>query len=260
MMQYMLMIHEDESVYAGPDGEAILADTLTKHMALAEALVAAGVPFSRAPGMAFEYSNFGYALLGRIIANVSGMPYRRYVEQSLLTPLGMASSGYQVSEWPVARRSLGYRWEDGRWKREPDMADGAFGAMGGLQTSANDYARWVAFLLSAWPPRDDAESGPVSRASVRMLAEGSNFMSVGQRNGKSGATACRQAAPACITWRPSAEATSNGSLTVSQCGTKVPEMMELARPGCSARSRSPFTCSKAMPASARSSRSGFASV
>lgn len=46
MMQYMLMIHEDESVYGGPDGEAILADTLAKHMALAEAWVAAGVPFS----------------------------------------------------------------------------------------------------------------------------------------------------------------------------------------------------------------------
>ena len=86
-----------------------------------------GVPMSSAPATHYEYSNFGYALLGRIIANVSGMPYRRYVEQSLLTPLGMASSGYQVSEWPVARRSLGYRWEDGRWKREPDMADGAFG-------------------------------------------------------------------------------------------------------------------------------------
>ena len=45
-MQYMLMIHEDESAYAGPDGEAIMGDTLAKHMALAEAWVAAGVPFS----------------------------------------------------------------------------------------------------------------------------------------------------------------------------------------------------------------------
>ena len=36
------------------------------------------------------------------------------------------------------------------------MAHGAFGAMGGLQTSANDYAKWVAFLLSAWPARDGA--------------------------------------------------------------------------------------------------------
>ena len=31
-----------------------------------------GVPFSRAPQMAYEYSNFGYALLGRIVTNVSG--------------------------------------------------------------------------------------------------------------------------------------------------------------------------------------------
>ena len=30
---------------------------------------------------------------------------------------------------------------------------GAFGAMGGLVTSANDYARWIAFLISAWPAR-----------------------------------------------------------------------------------------------------------
>lgn len=157
-------------------------------------MLAAGVPFSTAPGTAYEYSNFGYALLGRIIANVSGMPYRRYVERTILTPLAMTSSGYEVDEWPVDRRSIGYRWEDGRWKEEPTMVDGAFGAMGGLQTSANDYARWVAFLLSAWPPRDDADDGPVSRASIRMLAEGSNHMTVAQRNGKSGPAACRQAA------------------------------------------------------------------
>jgi len=153
-----------------------------------------GVPFSTTPGTRYEYSNFGYALLGRIVANVSGQPYRRYVEGRLLAPLGMTSSGYQVSEWPVEQRAMGHRWEDGRWSVEPTMADGAFGAMGGLQTSANDYARWVAFLLSAWPARDDAETGPVMRASVRMLAQGSNFMAVAQRNGVSGATACRQAA------------------------------------------------------------------
>ncbi len=157
-------------------------------------MLAQGVPLSAAPATHYEYSNFGYAVLGRIIANVSGMPYRSYVERNLLGPLGMASSGYQVSEWPVERRAIGYRWEDGRWKGEPTMADGAFGAMGGLQTSASDYARWVAFLLSAWPPRDDAEAGPVSRASVRMLAEGSNFLALAQRNGKSGPAACRQAA------------------------------------------------------------------
>ncbi len=157
-------------------------------------LLAQGVPFSTAPGTRYEYSNLGYALLGRIIANVSGMAYRRYVETRLLAPLGMTSSGYAVSEWPHDRRALGYRWEEGRWRREPDMADGAFGAMGGLQTSATDYARWVAFLLSAWPARDDPDQGPVARASVRMLAQGSNFVNLAQRNGKSGPDACKQAA------------------------------------------------------------------
>jgi CubicO group peptidase (beta-lactamase class C family) len=153
-----------------------------------------GVPFSSAPGSHYEYSNFGFALLGRIITNVSGMPYRRFVEQTLLTPLGMTSSGYEIAEWPADRRAIGYRWEDGRWKTEPPMRDGAFGAMGGLQTSANDYARWVAFLLSAWPARDDPDHGPVARASVRMLAQGSNFVTIAQRNGGSGPAACRQAA------------------------------------------------------------------
>jgi CubicO group peptidase (beta-lactamase class C family) len=157
-------------------------------------LLAQGVPFSTAPGTRYEYSNLGYALLGRIVARVSGMPYRRYVERHILAPLGMTSTGYAVGEWPVDRRAIGYRWEEGRWKVEPTMADGAFGAMGGLQTSAADYARWVAFLLSAWPARDGAEAGPVRRASVRMLAQGSNFVAIAQRNGKSGASACRQAA------------------------------------------------------------------
>ena len=47
------------------------------------------------------------------------------------------------------------------WRLEPTLAHGAFGAMGGMQTSATDYAKWAAYLLSAWPPRDDPDSGPV---------------------------------------------------------------------------------------------------
>jgi hypothetical protein len=74
------------------------------------------------------------------------------------------------------------------------MAHGAFGAMGGLQTSANDYAKYVAFLLSAWPARDGADTGPVRRASVRELAQGANYPVVRERPGSSGAEACPLAA------------------------------------------------------------------
>ena len=51
----------------------------------------------------------------------------------------------------------------------PSLPHGAFGSMGGMQVSARDLGRYVAFHLSAWPPRDDPESGPVRRSSVREM-------------------------------------------------------------------------------------------
>jgi D-alanyl-D-alanine-carboxypeptidase/D-alanyl-D-alanine-endopeptidase len=155
-------------------------------------LLTTGVPFTRAPGMVHEYSNFGYAILGRVITNVSKQPFADTITQTLLTPLGMASSGFMADKAPAERRALGYRWEDGTWKPEPFLAHGAFGAMGGLQTSANDYAKWIAYLLSAWPPRDGTDAGPVKRGTVRDLSEGLGFATARARPGTSPAP-CQQA-------------------------------------------------------------------
>jgi serine-type D-Ala-D-Ala carboxypeptidase/endopeptidase len=156
-------------------------------------LLLEGVPFTRPPGTAMEYSNLGYAMLGRIVANVAKQPYKDYVQRLLLGPLGMTSSGFEVTLAPAERRALGYRWMDDAWHLEPTMAHGAFGAMGGLQTSANDYSKYVAWLLSAWPPRDGSDTGPVKRATVRELAQGANYPRLRRRVGKSGDTACAQA-------------------------------------------------------------------
>jgi serine-type D-Ala-D-Ala carboxypeptidase/endopeptidase len=147
------------------------------------ALLRAGVPFTRTPQTAYEYSNFGFAILGRIVTNVSGRPYADYIRDEIMEPLGMASTGYDVSLGSQERRALGYRWENDAWTREPDMGPGAFGAMGGVQTSARDYARWIIFLLSAWPPSDEPERGPAQRSTVRELTQGSNFPQLGRRPG-----------------------------------------------------------------------------
>jgi len=155
-------------------------------------LLREGVPFTRTPQTAFEYSNLGYALLGRIITNVSGRPYADYIRDEIMRPLGMASTGYDVFASPQDRRALGWRWENDAFAREPDMAHGTFGAMGGVETSARDYARWVAFLLSAWPARDGPETGPVRRSTVRELAQGLNFVAVARRPGDP--QSCPQAA------------------------------------------------------------------
>jgi CubicO group peptidase (beta-lactamase class C family) len=156
-------------------------------------LLREGVPFTRAPDTAYEYSNLGFALVGRIVTNVSRHPYADTITETLLRPLGMTSSGFVADAAPRERRALGYRWEDNQWRLEPTLQPGAFGAMGGLQTSVNDYAHWVSFLLSAWPPRDGADSGPVRRSTVRELAQGSNFPRLRPRPGHTGAEACREA-------------------------------------------------------------------
>jgi D-alanyl-D-alanine-carboxypeptidase/D-alanyl-D-alanine-endopeptidase len=138
-------------------------------------LLERGVPFSRAPGMAYEYSNFGYALVGRLITNAARTNYADYVTDSLVKPLGMNSTGYDIARMPAGRRAIGYRWENGAWLEEPTLGPGVFGAMGGLTTSANDYAKYVAWVLAAWPPRDGAEGNILRRASVREIARPANY-------------------------------------------------------------------------------------
>jgi serine-type D-Ala-D-Ala carboxypeptidase/endopeptidase len=138
-------------------------------------LVAAGVPFSRAPGMAYEYSNFGYALVGRLVTNVSGRNYADYIREAFFRPLGMNATTFDFASVPASRRAIGYRFEGGKWLEEPVLGPGAFGAMGGLLTSANDYARYVAWELAAWPPRDGAEDGILKRSSIRELARPQTF-------------------------------------------------------------------------------------
>lgn len=153
-----------------------------------------GVPFTSAPEMRYEYSNLGYAILGRIITNVSKQPYAATISRTLLQPLGMKASGFVAEDAPRSQRALGYRWEDHGWRLEPTLGPGAFGAMGGLQTNANDYARWVTFLLSAWPPRDGVDNGPVRRATVRELVQGSNFPRLRDRAARTGTAISRQSA------------------------------------------------------------------
>ena len=135
------------------------------------AWIRAGIPFSNAPGMAYEYSNFGFAILGQVVAKASGKRYDEYIRKEILEPLQMTASTFEVSEVPRDHVALGYRWEDNTWKSEPPLAHGAFGAMGGLWTSARDLARYVGFLMSAFPPRDDSEKGPVERSSVREMQQ-----------------------------------------------------------------------------------------
>jgi D-alanyl-D-alanine-carboxypeptidase/D-alanyl-D-alanine-endopeptidase len=161
-----LLTHTAGFVTDDPWGDRVLGMT----PAALDTVIATGHLFARPPGLAFEYSNLGYALLGRVLTNVSGEPYQAYMRRTFLEPLGMAHTTFDA---PAAAArgdyAFGYRLDGETWSRERIEPDGEVGAMGGLATTVPDYARYVSFLLSAWPAREEPESGPVRRSSVREM-------------------------------------------------------------------------------------------
>jgi CubicO group peptidase (beta-lactamase class C family) len=135
-------------------------------------LLRAGVTFAWPPGTTFEYSNLGYGILGRVITRVAGSEYREVVEERLLRPLGMSHTTFLPDQVPDARLAHGYVRRDERWEVEPIDGYGALGSMGGIFSSVEDLACWVAGLVDAFPARDDPEAGhPLSRASRRELQQ-----------------------------------------------------------------------------------------
>ena len=47
------------------------------------------------PGEVFSYNNYGYVLLGYVIEQISGVPFDKYVETNILTPLEMKNSSFR---------------------------------------------------------------------------------------------------------------------------------------------------------------------
>jgi CubicO group peptidase (beta-lactamase class C family) len=151
------------------------------------ALLAGGLSFNWAPGTRFEYSNLGYATLGRVITAASGVPYDEFVRTRLMAPLGMTRSGFTAEEFggvsapagaaagPVpageANLAQGYRHGDGGWEAVPFEPYGAFAPMGGVYTTVRDLAAWVSGFGAAFPPRagEGDDSHPLRRASRREM-------------------------------------------------------------------------------------------
>src|SRR5215203_4232963 len=94
-----LLSHAEGFPEDNPWGDRHLADTEDE----LSAMLRGGIPFSNAPGIAYEYSNYGFAILGRIVANVSKMKYGDYVAANVLKPIGMTSTTLEPKEVPANR-------------------------------------------------------------------------------------------------------------------------------------------------------------
>lgn len=139
-------------------------------------LLAAGPSFAWAPGTAFDYSNLGYGILGRVITSVAGAEYREVVRERLLAPLGMAVTAFDAQDVPEPRLAHGYVRQGDSLVREGTDGYGALASMGGLFSTVEDLARWVAGFIDAFPARsEDAGAHPLRRSSRREMQQAQRF-------------------------------------------------------------------------------------
>ena len=88
---------------------------------------------------------------------------------------GMNHTEWEYTKVPANKLAYGYRYEDNMYKKEELLHHGTYGAMGGLITSIDDFAKYVSLHMSAWPPRSDAENKVLKRSSLREMHMPANF-------------------------------------------------------------------------------------
>jgi D-alanyl-D-alanine carboxypeptidase len=91
------------------------------------------------PGSRFEYSNYGFLLLGNIIEKVSGESYYDYVREHVYEPAGMTATGAEPEDKKVADLSVGYtKMGTGDWHPNTDTLPYRGTSAGGGYTTVGD--------------------------------------------------------------------------------------------------------------------------
>ncbi|HUF04405.1 MAG TPA: serine hydrolase [Aridibacter sp.] len=99
-------------------------------------------PLDFAPGEKFAYNNSGYFLLGMIIEKVSGKTYETFLQENIFTPLGMKSTGYDISARIIPNRAAGYKKESGKLMNASYLDMSVPYAAGALFSSTEDLLKW----------------------------------------------------------------------------------------------------------------------
>ncbi len=99
-------------------------------------------------GTDLKYSNLGYAILGQIVETVSGRPYRKYLKEEVLNPLGMLDSHIELQEALYGNEhAIGYSASnrEGKRKRAATYQTRAMQSVAGLSTTVLDLAKYASW-------------------------------------------------------------------------------------------------------------------
>lgn len=118
-----------------------------------------------APGERWYYLNEGYVLLGEIIEKCAEMPYRDYVTQHILEPLGMSRTFFDLEQLKQDQDAAVPYIVTRDGERIPSHY-AHISADGGLISNVEDLARYISMFLN-WGEISDGRI--ISRASLESM-------------------------------------------------------------------------------------------
>ncbi|MEV0336835.1 serine hydrolase [Nocardia sp. NPDC050717] len=96
----------------------------------------------------YHYTNFGLTAGAEAVAAAAGVPWDRLSADALYTPLGMSATSSRFDEYQARpNRAVGHMNIDGAWVAKAVRDADAQSPAGGVSSSVNDMARWLAMLL-----------------------------------------------------------------------------------------------------------------
>jgi len=100
-----------------------------------------------APGSRWQYSNYGFLLLGVIIEKVSGQSYYDYVRDHIFKPAGMTATASEPEDQVVPDRSVGYtRFTGGNLQPNTDTLPYRGTSAGGGYSTVEDLLKFATAL------------------------------------------------------------------------------------------------------------------
>lgn len=101
------------------------------------------------PGSQHRYSNYGFILLGRVIEQVSGMDYDRYVREKIFLPAGMTATDNQPESSAVRGLSVPYSADPkGALRPATDTLPWRGTSAGGGYSTVGDLQKFASALLA----------------------------------------------------------------------------------------------------------------
>ena len=103
------------------------------------------------PGTRYSYSNIGYAILGAALARAAAKPYTDYIQERILSPLGMTHTAFTPTDQIRPNLAKGYLIEGGKVDAvTPEREHQGRGwkvPNGALYSTVGDMARFMAFEM-----------------------------------------------------------------------------------------------------------------